>query len=71
MADNNRHYIFNLETTKIELHFEKSEYNAMTDEQKRELKVSAPVIKCRKVAIKRCMFVAVGNDIWYTFFCLC
>jgi len=38
MAENNRHYIFNLETTKIELHFEKSEYNAMTDEQKRELK---------------------------------
>lgn len=31
-------YIFNLETTKIELHFEKSEYNALTDEQKRELK---------------------------------
>ena len=44
MADNDstgsgaRHYIFNLETTKIELHFEKSEYTAMTDEQKRELK---------------------------------
>ncbi|GHU75917.1 hypothetical protein FACS1894188_07630 [Clostridia bacterium] len=31
-------YIFNLETTKIELHFEKSEYTALTDEQKRELK---------------------------------
>jgi hypothetical protein len=38
MADNNRHYIFNLETTKIELHFEKSEYNAFTDEQKSALK---------------------------------
>ena len=24
-------YIFNLETTKIELHFEKSEYAALTD----------------------------------------
>jgi len=31
-------YVFNLETTKIELHFEKSEYDALTDEQKRELK---------------------------------
>ena len=31
-------YIFNLETTKIELHFEKSEYANLTDEQKRELK---------------------------------
>jgi len=31
-------YIFNLETTKIELHFEKSEYNALTAEQKTELK---------------------------------
>jgi hypothetical protein len=31
-------YIFNLETTKIELHFEKSEYAALTDEQRRELK---------------------------------
>jgi hypothetical protein len=31
-------YIFNLETTKIELHFEKSEYDALTDEQKREIK---------------------------------
>lgn len=31
-------YIFNLETTKIELHFEKSEYDALSDEQKRNLK---------------------------------
>jgi hypothetical protein len=31
-------YVFNLETTKIELHFEKSDYIALTDEQKRELK---------------------------------
>jgi len=31
-------YIFNLETTKIELHFEKSEYAALTDEQKSDLK---------------------------------
>ena len=31
-------YIFNLETTKIELHFDKTDYNALTDEQKHELK---------------------------------
>ena len=31
-------YVFNLETTKIELHFEKSEYLALRDEQKKELK---------------------------------
>ena len=33
-----RQYIFNLETTKIELHFEKSEYAALTAEQKADLK---------------------------------
>ena len=33
-----RKYIFNLETTKIELHFEKSDYAALTDEQKADLK---------------------------------
>lgn len=33
-----RNYIFNLETTKIELHFDKAEYDALTDEQKREIK---------------------------------
>ena len=33
-----KQYIFNLETTKIELHFEKSEYNALTAEQKAGLK---------------------------------
>jgi hypothetical protein len=41
MTPNNqteRHYVFNLETTKIELHFEKSEYDALTDEQKRQIK---------------------------------
>ena len=31
-------YIFNLETTKIELHFEKSEYAALTTDQKADLK---------------------------------
>ena len=31
-------YIFNLETTKIELHFEKSEYAALTADQKADLK---------------------------------
>ena len=35
-----KQYIFNLETTKIELHFEKSEYNALTAEQKADLKSS-------------------------------
>lgn len=38
MDSNNRHYIFNLETAKIELHFDKAEYDALTDEQKREIK---------------------------------
>ena len=33
-----RAYIFNLETTKIELHFEKAEYDALSAEQKSELK---------------------------------
>lgn len=31
-------YVFNLETTKIELHFEKSEYDSLTDQQKSDLK---------------------------------
>jgi hypothetical protein len=31
-------YIFNLETTKIELHFDKADYDALSDEKKRELK---------------------------------
>ena len=34
----NRSYTFNLETTKIELHFEKSEYDALTDNEKQNLK---------------------------------
>ena len=33
-----RQYIFNLETTKIELYFEKSEYATLTAEQKSDLK---------------------------------
>lgn len=33
-----KQYIFNLETTKIELHFEKSEYAALTADQKADLK---------------------------------
>jgi len=33
-----RAYIFNLETGKIELHFKKSEYQALSETQKRELK---------------------------------
>lgn len=27
-------YIFNLETTKIELHFDKCDYNALSEQQK-------------------------------------
>lgn len=38
MLQQERFYIFNLETTKIELHFDKEEYNSFTDEQKKELK---------------------------------
>lgn len=34
----NKAYIFNLETTKIELHFDKSEYNSLSSEQKNSLK---------------------------------
>jgi hypothetical protein len=33
-----QNYIFNLETTKIELHFEKSEYDTLSDAQKKLLK---------------------------------
>ncbi len=38
MNPDKRQYVFNLETTKIELHFEKAEYDAFSDEQKREIK---------------------------------
>lgn len=31
-------YVFNLETTKIELHFDKCDYDALTEKQKQELK---------------------------------
>lgn len=31
-------YIHNLETNKIELHFDKSEYMGLSDEQKKEIK---------------------------------
>ena len=33
-----RHYVFNLETTKIELHFDKADYDALTNEQRNEIK---------------------------------
>ena len=33
-----KNYIFNLETTKIELHFDKADYEALSDEHKRKLK---------------------------------
>jgi len=38
MNPDNKQYIFNLETTKIELHFDKADYDALSDEQKREIK---------------------------------
>lgn len=38
MSSDSRHYIFNLETTKIELHFDKAEYDALTAQQKQEIK---------------------------------
>ncbi len=33
-----KRYIFNLETTKIELHFDKADYDALSNDQKREIK---------------------------------
>jgi len=36
--DETRNYVFNLETTKIELHFEKSDFDSLTDDEKRQLK---------------------------------
>ena len=38
MDPDKRHYVFNLETTKIELHFDKAEYDALSDAQKKEIK---------------------------------
>jgi len=38
MNPDSKKYIFNLETTKIELHFEKADYTALSEEQKREIK---------------------------------
>lgn len=38
MITESRAYIFNLETTKIELHFEKSEYDSLTESDKRKIK---------------------------------
>ncbi|MBM7111342.1 DUF3560 domain-containing protein [Brevibacillus laterosporus] len=35
---NNKEYVLNRETRKIELHFEKSDYKALTEEEKKELK---------------------------------
>lgn len=35
---NSKNYIFNLKTTKIELHFDKAEYDALSDAQKQEIK---------------------------------
>lgn len=38
MAETAKNYIFNLETTKIELHMEKSEYDALPEEQKKKIR---------------------------------
>lgn len=38
MITESRAYVFNLETTKIELHFEKSEYGALTEDEKRKIR---------------------------------
>ena len=46
-------YIFNLETTKIELHFEKSEYDSLTEQQKRDLKSAFLWSNARKAWVSR------------------
>jgi len=38
MNPDSKKYIFNLETTKIELHFEKADYTALSEKQKQEIK---------------------------------
>jgi hypothetical protein len=47
-------YLFNLETLKIELHFEKSDYTALSDEQKRKLKSSFLWSNYGKCWVSRC-----------------
>jgi len=49
-----RNYIFNLETTKIELHFEKSEYDALSDAQKALLKRNFLWSRMGKCWVSRC-----------------
>lgn len=46
-------YVFNLETAKIELYFEKTKYNALTDEQKRILKSAFLWSNAKKAWISR------------------
>lgn len=48
-----KNYILNLETGKIELHFEKSEYDALTDAQKKELKSAFLWSKYSKAWVSR------------------
>lgn len=40
-------------------------YRAMLHRKDQHREVSTPVIKCKKVPIKKCRFMAVRNDIWY------
>ena len=49
-----RNYIFNLETLKIELHFEKSEYQNMSDTQKAKLKSAFLWSNARGAWVSRC-----------------
>ena len=47
-------YIFNLETTKMELHFEKPEYDALTDAQKSLLKSNFLWSRVGRCWVSRC-----------------
>lgn len=47
-------YVFNLETTKIELHFEKAEYDALSPAQKAEIKSNFLWSRHSKAWVSRC-----------------
>lgn len=49
-----REYIFNLETGKIELHFDKAEYQSLSDEQKRLIKSNFLFSKYSSAWVSRC-----------------
>ena len=44
-----KQYILNKETQKIELHFEKSEYQALTEQEKNDLKIGLSLVKLWKM----------------------